>query len=199
MQSVYRGISYLLYPGTMAAMGLGFTHSVEPVSSQVWVLFLCGAVIFPLISLLLFIRLGKVSDIFVFRREQRHGLYALGILFSSITTWLIFRENALTSMIWSVCNTAVLALLFLINILGYKASAHMAGVAGLLAWIICLQMSAAPVFATFIMMLAVYVARKGLSAHSHFELLLGFCLGLFVTFAFASLLLTHYGISCSFI
>ena len=199
MQAVYRGISYLLYPGSMAALGLVYVHTIEPVSTRVWLLFLCGSVVFPLLSLAMLIGLGKVSDVFVFRREQRHGLYALGILFSGIASWFIFRENAVTALIWSVCNMVVLAVLFLINFWGYKASAHMAGVAGLLGWLICLQMSAAPMLAALIMALVVYRSRKGLSAHSHFELLLGFCLGLFVTFAFASLLLTYYGISCSFI
>jgi hypothetical protein len=199
MQVVYRAISYLLYPGSMAVLGLGFAHRIHPVSAIVWVWFLLGSVVFPLVSLALLIRLGKVSDIFVFKREQRHVLYALGIVFSGIASWFIFRENAIPAMIWSINNTVVLALLFVINFMGYKISAHMAGAAGLLGWVMSLQMATAPVFSAFLMVLAVYGARKGLSAHSHFELLLGFCLGLFVTFALACLLLTHYGISCSFI
>jgi hypothetical protein len=199
MQPLYRGISYVFYPGSMAVLGLGFTHFKDPVSAWVWIIFISGMVILPLMALFLYMRLGRVSDIFIYRREQRHGLYVLGVIFSAVTSWLIFRENVLPVMVWSICNMSVLTLLFIINFAGYKVSAHMAGAAGLLGWIISLQSSGLPVFAAIVLTMLVYIARKGLSAHSHFELILGFCLGLFVTFALACLLLTYYGISCSFI
>ena len=199
MNAVFRGISYLLYPGTMAILGLGFTHLNNPVSAWVWVSFFCGTVVLPLLSLFVFMRLGMVSDVFIYKREQRHGLYALGVFFSALTSWIIFRENALPAMVWCICNMGVLTLLFFINYAGFKASAHMAGASGLLGWVICLQPTVLYLFTSLIIVIMVYVARKGLSAHSHFELILGFCLGLFVTFALACLLLTHYGISCSFV
>jgi hypothetical protein len=199
MQPLYRGISYVFYPGSMAVLGLGFTHFKDPVSAWVWIIFISGMVILPLMALFLYMRLGRVSDIFIYQREQRHGLYVLGVIFSAVTSWLIFRENVLPVMVWSICNMSVLTLLFIINFAGYKVSAHMAGAAGLLGWIISLQSSGLPVFAAIVLTMLVYIARKGLSAHSHFELILGFCLGLFVTFALACLLLTYYGISCSFI
>ena len=199
MQPLYRGISYVFYPGSMAVLGLGFTHFKDPFSAWVWIIFISGMVILPLMALFLYMRLGRVSDIFIYRREQRHGLYVLGVIFSAVTSWLIFRENVLPVMVWSICNMSVLTLLFIINFAGYKVSAHMAGAAGLLGWIISLQSSGLPVFAAIVLTMLVYIARKGLSAHSHFELILGFCLGLFVTFALACLLLTYYGISCSFI
>lgn len=183
----------------MAVLGLGFTHFNNPISGFVWMVFLCGMVIFPLMALFLFMRMGRVSDIFIFKREQRHGLYALGVIFSAVAAWFIFNESAFPALVWSICNMAVLVLLFCINLAGYKVSAHMAGASGLLAWVMCINMSAAPVFAASALVVLVYTARKGLSAHSHFELLLGFCLGLFVTFALACFLLTHYGISCSFV
>jgi len=199
MQPLYRGISYVFYPGSMAVLGLGFTHFKDPVSAWVWIIFISGMVILPLMALFLYMRLGRVSDIFIYQREQRHGLYVLGVIFSAVTSWLIFRENVLPVMVWSICNMSVLTLLFIINFAGYKVSAHMAGAAGLLGWIVSLQSSGLPVFAAIVLTMLVYIARKGLSAHSHFELILGFCLGLFVTFALACLLLTYYGISCSFI
>jgi hypothetical protein len=94
---------------------------------------------------------------------------------------------------------AVLLFLLIINIIGYKVSAHMAGVSGLLAWVLCLPTSNGAVLLACALIVLVYIARKGLSAHSHFELILGFCLGLFVTFAMARFLLTYHGITCSFI
>jgi hypothetical protein len=162
-------------------------------------LFMFGMVILPLFSLFLYMRMGKVSDVFIFRREQRHGLYALGVLFSLLTAYLIFRENAILAMVWSACNMAVLLFLLIINLMGYKVSAHMAGVSGLLAWVLCLPTSNGAVLLACALIVLVYIARKGLSAHSHFELILGFCLGLFVTFAMARFLLTYHGITCSFI
>ncbi|MEY4002414.1 MAG: hypothetical protein RIT07_456 [Bacteroidota bacterium] len=199
MVGFYRGISYLFYPGSMAMFGLGIVHLTEPVTLRVWVLFSCGMVIFPLLALALFMKLGKVSDIFIYRRDQRHGLYALGVIFSVLSTLFIFQEGAMNAMIWSACNALVILLLFVINYIGYKASAHMAGVSGLLAWVLCLPTDELLVSLVIILAVLVYVARRGLSAHSHFELILGFCLGLFVTFAIACLLFTYHGISCSFI
>ena len=180
-------------------LGLGMSHFIAPVSGFVWMLFCVGIVMLPLLALFLFMKLGKVSDIFIYKREQRHTLYGLGVLFSLLTTFFIFRENALPAMIWTLCNMAVLLFLFIINLLGYKASAHMAGVSGLLAWVLCLPTSNGAVLLACVLIVLVYIARKGLSAHSHFELILGFCLGLFVTFAMARFLLTYYGITCSFI
>lgn len=183
----------------MAVIGLGMAHQGTPFSAVVWILFLGGMVILPLISLFLYIRMGKVSDVFIFRREQRHGLYVLGVLFSLLTAFFIFRENAILAMIWSACNMAVLLFLLIINFMGYKASAHMAGVSGLLAWVLCLPANGAALILVCFLIMLVYAARKGLSAHSHFELILGFCLGLFVTFAMARFLLTYHGITFSFI
>lgn len=199
MQSFYRGISYIFYPGSMAVLGLGFAHAKTPIAPSVWVFFFSGFVVLPLISLALFIKLGKVSDTFVFKREQRHGLYVLGIIFSATAAFFIFRENALAAMIWSICNTAVLTFLYILNYTGCKVSAHMAGAAGLLGWILCINATELAIISAILLIVMIYAARKGLSAHSHFELILGFCLGLFVTFALACLLLTYYGISCSFI
>jgi len=199
MQSLYRAISYGFYPGSMAVLGLGIAHFNSPVSVLVWTIFLCGIVVLPLLTLFLFMRLGKVSDIFIFQREQRHGLYALGVVFSALSGWFIFCENATYAAVWSMCNMVVLFLLLIINFMGYKISAHMAGAAGLLGWVICLQLIGWAFFITLLLVILVYVARKGLSAHSHFELIIGFCLGLFVTFALASFLLTYYGFSCSFV
>ncbi|MFN5217647.1 MAG: hypothetical protein ACK5CL_02675 [Sphingomonadales bacterium] len=199
MYPIYRGISYLFYPGSMAVVGLGVAHQGTAFSPLVWMLFMFGMVILPLFSLFLYMRMGKVSDVFIFRREQRHGLYALGVLFSLLTAYLIFRENAILAMVWSACNMAVLLFLLIINIIGYKVSAHMAGVSGLLAWVLCLPTSNGAVLLACALIVLVYIARKGLSAHSHFELILGFCLGLFVTFAMARFLLTYHGITCSFI
>jgi hypothetical protein len=199
MVGLYRSISYLLYPGSMAMLGLGYIHLKNPVALRVWLVFSCGMVILPLLALALFMKIGKVSDVFVYHREQRHGLYALGVVFSVMSTLLIFQEDALSAMVWSACNTAVLLLLFVINYIGYKASAHMAGVSGLLAWVLCLPPDYVTVISVFFLAVLVYTARRGLSAHSHFELILGFCLGLFVTFAIACFLLTYHGICCSFI
>lgn len=199
MRLFYRGISYVFYPGSMAVLGLGISHYQNPLTGFVWLVFLCGMVVLPLLALLLFMQLGRVSDIFIYKREQRHGLYLLGVVFSAISAWLIFRENALNAAIWTLCNLCVLTLLFIINYSGYKASAHMAGAAGLLGWILCTHLTAIPLISAVFLVVLVYKARKGLSAHSHFELLLGFCLGLFVTFALTRLLLTFYGISGSFI
>jgi hypothetical protein len=183
----------------MAMLGLGVAHFIEPISGFVWILFFIGMVLLPLLALLLFMQLGKVSDIFIYQREQRHALYALGVLFSVLTAVFIFNENALSAMIWSLCNMAVLVCLTIINFMGYKASAHMAGVSGLLAWALCLSAGIGVVVLTCLLLILVYMARKGLSAHSHFELILGFCLGLFVTFALAWFLLNHYGLTCSFV
>jgi len=160
MQPLYRGISYVFYPGSMAVLGLGFTHFKDPVSAWVWIIFISGMVILPLMALFLYMRLGRVSDIFIYQREQRHGLYVLGVIFSAVTSWLIFRENVLPVMVWSICNMSVLTLLFIINFAGYKVSAHMAGAAGLLGWIISLQSSGLPVFAAIVLTMLVYIARN---------------------------------------
>jgi hypothetical protein len=199
MLAFYRSLSYLLYPGSMSLLGLAFIHALYPVNLYVWMVFAFGMVILPLVALALFIRMGKVSDIFIYHREQRHGLYALGVVFASLATGFIFWEAALPAMIWSACNTVVLLLLFVINYWGVKASAHMAGVSGLLGWVLFFQCNDLSLLSVILLVVAVYAARRGLSAHSHFELILGFCLGLFVTFALAYLLLNHYGISCSFV
>jgi hypothetical protein len=190
MQFFFRLISYLFYPGTMAMLGVSMVSSGETVTVDLWLLIIAGFIVLPLLLLFAMFKAGKIDSIHIPIRSQRNLMYGISVGLAGLTTWLLFWQMGQMVFIWSLCMTIVLAGVGFCNALGLKASAHMAGSGGLLAWSFAL---AKPGYlpgwiwiSTVCICCLVYLARKGLSAHSHLELLVGFCLGFILTFAMAT-------------
>jgi hypothetical protein len=197
----HRIISYVFFPGTMAILGfvsivIRFLNSKVPFSEQTptlfWLVILLGYVVFPLVVLSIFIRLGVLKDIHLYDRKKRNISYpvaiagAVGVYFSlTEMTWSSTGSIAIYAQTWSLCILGVLSVIWLINFLGLKASAHAAGCAGFLALnaVINNHVAEGFIIGSACIFGLVYASRRALSAHSHIELVTGSLAGFLVTFA----------------
>lgn len=138
---------------------------------------------------------GWITDFHIANRKERNLSYPLAIVPALLLAVYYFYNRIFPgekfTYLWAGAVTLVLCLLWLTNGLWLKASAHMAGVGGFLSIAILFrhQMPLPQLWIGISLALCalVYIARLGLSAHSHKELWAGFSLGFITTFAVFSL------------
>jgi hypothetical protein len=196
LKQFYNFITYLFFPGTFALAGFLLPAILLPAPLEPWhflpVVVFCY-ILFPILGILLLIKMGYLKDLHVYQREMRNRSYPLAIAGATLGFVYIFFGSEKISfyselrVLWSLSISIVLFFIWVINAGGLKVSAHLAGVSGFAALAIVLFRSgiASPVwvFISLALVALVYAARKGLSAHSHIELIAGFCLGFITTFA----------------
>lgn len=144
--------------------------------------------IMPAAPILLMMRKGEVSDLFISKREQRTMPYLFSFL--SYVFWTLFLLRVLKLPMFMVAigfgTTLSILLITFIN-LKWKISAHLSGIGGLVGGIfgVCYRMAYNPVW-LFITVLAisalVAVARMELKAHTPLQTLAGFALGFLTVF-----------------
>jgi hypothetical protein len=186
MRLIYHAVSYLFFPGTMAVAGFYSILLFEgktPTLDLLWLptfMFLLA----PVIILFMFLKFGLISDIHVTDRKQRSLSYPIAIAFAILYV-LISRGESWVWWHWGAAVFLTLVFLLIVNLSWLKASAHMAGTAGFLVLSLLAFTKGESINWVYLAAAIcglVYVSRKGLSAHSHIELLAGFCLGFIVTF-----------------
>lgn len=154
-------------------------------------------VILPLGGIFILIKAKLIDDLEVFKREQRFKAYAFAIGGAALALFMAFLYKTQAPVfeaayVWLLCIKAALFFLWILTAKWMKISAHMTGTAGFLALCSTNVMENGNgytwlIFALLINAL-VYQSRRGLSAHSHKELIAGFCLGFIVTFALTLIL-----------
>lgn len=199
MQRFYKLITYLFFPGNMALLGLLSLFWFHGVSLDpeffLWMVF-CY-VILPLGGIFILIKSKLIDDLEVFKREQRFKAYAFAIGGAALALFVVFLYKSSAPLfeaafVWLICIKAALFLLWILTAKWMKISAHMTGTAGFLALCASLVIKNGNGYVWLISALLinvlVYQSRRGLSAHSHKELIAGFCLGFIVTFALTLIL-----------
>ncbi|MBS3915779.1 MAG: hypothetical protein KG003_14890 [Bacteroidetes bacterium] len=196
----YLAISYLFFPGTMAVGGFAFIIQQGVPIALPWhfwpAIIFCFAA-FPVLGILLLIKRGLLENIHVAKRTARNRSYPLALAGAAIGKlylhYGILTEHTvfLNMQLWALCINITLFLLWIINSAGLKISAHTSGTSGFLAlctaFLLQYPISWNWVYISVFICALVYIARFRLSAHSHKELIAGFCLGFIVTFAVFSL------------
>ena len=142
----------------------------------------------PAAPILLMMRKGEVSDLFISKREQRTMPYLFSFL--SYAFWTLFLLRVLKLPMFMVAigigTTLSILIITLIN-LKWKISAHLSGIGGLTGGVfgVCYRMAYNPVW-LFVLILAisalVAIARMELKAHTPFQTLAGFTLGFLTVF-----------------
>jgi hypothetical protein len=201
LRTFYTVITYIFFPGTMAVVGACFPYFASSgfVPLVSWSHYFGPAlavfVIIPSLGVWFLKSKGRITDFHISNRKERNLSYPLAIAPALLLAIYYYYNRASPDerfpYLWGGSVTLVLCLLWLTNALWLKASAHMAGVAGFLCIVILrFQHGSIPavwIAITLVVCALVYIARLGLSAHSHKELLTGFCLGFITTFAVFSL------------
>ena len=196
VQKLYKFITYLFFPGTMAILGFLLPLLIWPpfhLPYHFWLVMVFCFVLFPVVGILIFIKFKLLKDIHVYDRKLRTRTYPLAIVGSGLA--LIYLKTGINlkmayfefALSWVIAINISLILIWIVNHFLLKASAHMCGVGGFLAAAICLTLwgwsAETYVVNSVIIAGLVYLSRLGLSAHSHIELLSGFGLGFITTFA----------------
>ncbi|OIP83281.1 MAG: hypothetical protein AUK44_05690 [Porphyromonadaceae bacterium CG2_30_38_12] len=142
----------------------------------------------PAVPILLLMRKGEISDLFISKREQRTMPYLFSFLAYAFWTMFLFRVLKLPLFMVGigVGTTASILIITLIN-LRWKISAHLSGIGGLVGGVfgVCYRMAYNPV-ALLVALLAVSAlvafARIELKAHSAGQVLAGFTIGFLTSF-----------------
>lgn len=142
----------------------------------------------PAVPILLLLKKGDVSDLFISKREQRTMPYLFSFISYAFWALFMFRVLKLPMFIVGAGVGTTLSILFitLIN-LKWKISAHLSGIGGLAGGIfgVCYRMAYNPYwFLILVLAISALVAwsRIELKAHTPGQTLAGFSLGFFTVF-----------------
>lgn len=195
---VAKGLSILLYPLFVPTYGMLLfctTYSVyfHVLPSAYWWVSIVGTLlltcIIPITAILLLIRRGSVSDLYIERAEERTTPYIYTVF--CFAFWCYFMYSALhvptCILLTGIGATVALIIVALVN-RRWKISAHLSSLGGLVGGVMsfCMCTGIMPHMWLVISMLALSLllmyARLYLNAHTPMQVVGGFLLGLVMTF-----------------
>lgn len=192
-----KAISAVFYPLFVPTIGMAllchaFHNQVMPLTTA-WVVIaiVCTFIltcILPLTAIMVLIKRGTITDIYITDHRQRTMPYLYAIVgFAFWSYLLIFTLQApLCINVVAIGATIALILVMVIN-RWWKISAHLTGMGGLLGGILsyCLAITAVPTWSTLciwlILTLILIYARLWLKAHTPTQVVAGWLLGLCCT------------------
>lgn len=149
-----------------------------------WIVCLMALIILPLAQILLFLKMGKIKDVYMNNRNERYLSYLVILGLGIIACVLLYFNRAYNELqVWIAAITMVNGLLLIANNF-MKASAHAAAAAGFVAFMYNWDPFEHNYWwvAAALLWLLVVASRKILKAHTWQELGLGSFLGFFCTF-----------------
>jgi hypothetical protein len=199
MRVIYNAVSYLFFPGTIGVLGVCvlFTDSIS-FPWRIILTALLSLALLPAIGVQVMVQKGAVSSLHMPLRKERTKGYLLAMLCWSIlplglkfSRILSFKHDSrlldFGILPWIFCIGLTLLFLGIITAWWFKISAHLAGIGGFTALTLFLSqwgnLNMRWFLFALLLSIALYLSRFKLSAHSHKELITGFCLGFCVTFA----------------
>lgn len=195
MKKFHNIVSFVFQPLLMPTYGMTLLINLELFDfiPFVWrVIAVAGTFIFtglmPAAPILLMLKKGEVSDLFISKREQRTMPYLFSFL--SYSFWTLFLLRVLKLPLFMVAvgiGTTISILLITFINLKWKISAHLSGIGGLAGGVfgVCYRMAYNPLwFLILILGISALVAfsRIELKAHTPGQTLAGFLLGFLSVF-----------------
>ncbi len=193
-----KGMSILLYPLFVPTYGMAFfcaAFSINflPLPSVYWWVSIVGTLlltcIIPLTAILILIKRGNVSDLYIEQSAQRTTPYIYTI--ACFAFWGYFMFTTLKVPTWllltAVGATVALIVVAIVN-QWWKISAHLTAIGGLIGGVMsfCMCTGIMPsvwlVVCMFLAALLLMYARLHLNAHTSLQVVCGFLLGLLLTF-----------------
>ena len=192
MRKFYNIVSFVFQPLLMPTFGMAMLISMNffDVIPLVWrIVAIFGTFLFtglmPAAPILIMLKRGGVSDLFISKREQRTMPYVFSIISYAFWALFLFRVLKLPMFMvgMGIGTTLSILVITLVN-LKWKISAHMSGIGGLAGGIfgISYRMAYNPLW-LLILILAVSalvaLSRIELKAHTPLQTLGGFSVGFF--------------------
>jgi len=198
MRKAAHTLSLLLHPVWMPTLAIGIAFAIDPHLTFIfdrhgeWIIigmiFIMTA-IFPIMSTLMIWRNGAISELAMPVRRERILPFLLSLIYFCMAYYLLRRmpNVATTLALFSGCMVGLAATILIT--LGWKISAHMVGIGGLVGVIFSLMLihgAQAPVLlgALFLIAGALGTARLLVTDHTPAQIYVGGLLGLFCTFFF---------------
>lgn len=195
---VAKGLSILLYPLFVPTYGMLLfcaTYSVYfyVLPSAYWWVSIVGTLlltcIIPITAILLLIRRGSVSDLYMEQAAERTTPYIYAVF--CFAFWCYFMYSALrvpTYILLTGIGAAVALIIVALVNRRWKISAHLSSLGGLVGGVMsfCMCTGIAPhiwlVISILALSLLLMYARLYLNAHTPMQVVGGFLLGLVMTF-----------------
>ncbi len=144
-------------------------------------------VLLPVFSIYMLKRQGVISSFRIEKREQRFIPYLLIFSYYSVTAYMVYRINYIPILIpLMFAIPAISALILTLFNTMLKVSAHALSIASVNTMMVVLMdyydlELIVPVIVTFVLSIIVLLSRHYLKAHTWFELLLGYFLGVIIS------------------
>ena len=138
-----------------------------------FIMVFCMTVLFPLISTLILLRGKVISSILVPRREERILPYAMSLFYFGLTYFLLQKFPYDLPIISMMLGATIALALCLLITTKWKISAHMVGMAGLVATLASLMAlgGTIPLVALVLSVIVLgTVASARLALHSHTQM-----------------------------
>jgi membrane-associated phospholipid phosphatase len=198
MRTAAQVVSVVLHPMTMSTFGLLCYYSFFPTVSQfndkglflqIFLRVFVFTIMLPISSVLVMMRIGKVSSVFIEERKERSWpLLVVAAIYLATPVYILNSPRVpifINLFILGAAGALIVALL--IN-LKWKISLHMIGIGGLCGALMnlyfCLQ-EGNPLWLSLCFVLAgvLGTARLLLNAHNYLQILAGFALGFAAEFS----------------
>jgi membrane-associated phospholipid phosphatase len=202
MRTASQVVSVILHPLVMPTFGLLCYYALFPIIAQfsdpqlflgIFIRVLLFTLLIPFMSVLVMMRMGKVSTMFIEEKRERSWPLLLAAGIYLFTYYFILNSPRVPAFvsIFILGAAGAMLLALLIN-LKWKISLHMIGIGGMcgaLTVIYFLMQEGNPVWLSvwFILAGVLGTARLILDAHTPLQILAGFALGFAVEFSLAFL------------
>ncbi|MDQ3191377.1 MAG: hypothetical protein M3Q58_07285 [Bacteroidota bacterium] len=195
-------ISYLFHPLLMPTVGtflifnmggyIAFTIA-SPVKYMVYGIVFLNTFIFPSMASIYLLKKGYINSTGMSTIQERRIPMVLTAVFYFFTYYILRKASLPPVLFLMILGATLSVLLTLLVTLIWKISAHMVGIGGIVGAVIGLSIKFSVNFQILIMALLIIAGLVGysrlkLNAHTHFQVYLGFFLGL------ASMLLLILGV-----
>lgn len=196
MQRAARFLSVLLHPLFMPVYTILLAFRMDPHLSFFlpahllalnYAMLVVMTILFPLLSTLLLLRAGSISDLHMPKRRERILPYGMTLFYYGLTYYMLLRSPHHPATYAMMVGAMVALFLTLVITLRWKISAHMVGIGGLLGTLTALTIMHrmhAPVemAAMFLLAGALGTARMVSGAHGPAQVYAGAVLGFLSTF-----------------
>jgi hypothetical protein len=167
-------ISQIGSPPLTTLVGAAFLFYVVPVSWMGFLLFACFSVVIPLVYVWWLLRCGKIGDMHMMHRHERHKPLMMACLSNGVGLGMLHWGDFAIAFQWFALVQCVITLLFLIITPWFKISLHSAS-AGVL-FLLSVHLSDY-VVAPVIMLGLICWSRIFLKRHTSTQVLAGCVIG----------------------
>ena len=188
MKLFFKAVSVVFHPSLIPLVGVLVASQILPYYIPVNLYYFTiiyvfiGTFLFPLFVTYVLLKLKLISSITMPMAQDRKYPFLVSALFYYLTARALKGFNLPVEIYFLLLGGALIILVSFTLLRYYKVSAHVSGLAGILAWLLYVSISLklnllTLIIATILIIGLVATSRLYLKAHTFTEVLLGFLIG----------------------